>query len=148
MVVIMSVRICGHEVRWQKPIKVYTLTKASCIVLMLTTLAITPVFASHPPQDKASTGVATPCLPLEKSGMSAPATQKVVQHRTQRSAGTPSAPALALALALGLRNIPGPMEQSGGAQARNRATVPETQQQAFLLQGDGACPYKSSSMLW
>jgi len=148
-VVTMSVKICGHRVRCEKPIKIYTLLKTSCFVLMICALAVSPVFAGERPLlqkistgNQASTGAAVPCLPLSKSGMSVPATQKTDLHRTQRSAGTPSAPALALALALGLRNVPGPVETNKAAQARNKATAPGSQQ-AFLLPGDGTCKYKT-----
>ncbi|PZQ49085.1 MAG: hypothetical protein DI551_00080 [Micavibrio aeruginosavorus] len=113
----MSVKICGHLVRWQKPIKIYTLLRAACLVLVMGALASPQSFAAEKIQTitkQSSSGVAAPCQSPrsnEISGASAPATKTAAANRTQRSAGTSSAPALALAMAFGLRSASGPLER-------------------------------------
>lgn len=75
--------------------------------------------------------------------MSAPATNNTPQHRAQRTAGTPSmSPALALAMAFGLRNVQGPVERSRHVVVRRDA--PAGKKQAFLLTGEGG--HKRTSM--
>lgn len=111
----MSVRVCGRKVRWQKPIKIHVLIRALGMAGILFAMTGMPSLAADKAQrnsyQQASTGGATPC-PLQPSRMEKDANIAPAPNRTQRSAGTPSTPALALALALGLRNVSGPMVQS------------------------------------
>ena len=124
--IIMSVRICGHELRMEKTIKPYIFFRNIAALVVLSVILITPAFAADLPSSKqqsSSSAGAIPCLPSKVS-----ATDKTVPHKTpplqaQRSAGTPS-PALMLAMALGMRNVAGPMEYA----------PPVSQRQAFVLQ--------------
>lgn len=139
----MGIKICGHKVRWQKPIKLYTFLKASCLVLMIGAIATPPASAAESIPFKASTCAAVPCPLPQEDGMSAPATNNTPQHRAQRTAGTPSmSPALALAMAFGLRNVQGPVERSRHVVVRRDA--PAGKKQAFLLTGEGG--HKRTSM--
>lgn len=68
--------------------------------------------------------------------MSAPAKGNTPQHRAQRKAGPPSmSPALALAVALGFRNVQGPVIHREQKMVRQHNT--RNEQQAFVLQDDG-----------
>jgi hypothetical protein len=91
MVGIMSVKICGHRVQCDKTIKIYTLLGRGIAVVLLCLLFTLPVFAAEkktnvPPQDIAPAAGAT--------------------------TAKPSVPALALILALGLRDVHGPIERA------------------------------------
>jgi hypothetical protein len=56
----MGIKICGHKVRWQKPIKIYTFLKALCLVMVIGGLAAQPASAADILSSKqASTGAAT-----------------------------------------------------------------------------------------
>lgn len=110
----MSIMICGHKVRWRKPIKIYTLLKTLSFLMVVNLLAITPVFASDRQAEPA---------------------------RDQRVAAAPSSvsPAMALALALGVRNVPGPMVKSEGAVKRSHlrsSSSPFKMQASILLRND------------
>lgn len=141
--VTMDIKICGHKVRWRKPIKIYTLVKASAAVLMLCVLAISPALAADPVSvysKKASTCVAIPCVPsLENGVANAPATTIKPQHKPQRTAGPSStmSPAMALAMALGVRNVRGPVEYREPVVVR-RGVSKSVAKQVSLLPGDGA----------
>ena len=130
----MGIKICGHKIRWQKPIKTYTLCKATGLVLMICALAGTPVFAAESDPSKASAGTA----------VYAPGAQIKPQDRYQRTAGTPSmSPALAIAMALGVRNVQGPIERRQAIAVRKE--YPSTiKRQAYKLPGDGT--YKKTSL--
>ena len=108
----MTVKICGREIRCNKKIiKVYTLARHACVLLVFVMLC-GPVVAAE------RDGV----LDAERCAMIAPAVGVEGPERTPlsfeipevRQAAQPAAmsPALALALALGVRNVAGPMEQS------------------------------------
>lgn len=116
--------------------------KTTCLVLMMSTFVVTPAFAADSSDQKASTGtVAT--APSSKESMSAPA-NPTPQHRTQRTAGTPSvSPALALAMALGYRSVQGPVERRPAIIVSKRAVTPNGMKQGFMLPSDGA--YKKTS---
>ncbi len=116
----MSVKICGHEVRANKVIKIYTLFKHLNLLLVLGAIAAPPSFAadqraslSNISYTTSSTAGAAPCLlPVTKSRTDAASSSaNGPQRQTQRSAGSSSpVSTLALALALGLRNAQGPVE--------------------------------------
>jgi hypothetical protein len=134
-VVTMGIKICGHQVRWQRPIKIYNLVKASCLVLMLCAVAIPPASAADLTKKQTSTGAVVSCDPVQDQCMSAPAKGNTPQHRAQRKAGPPSmSPALALAMALGFRNVQGPLVHRDQPMVRQHNP---REQQAFVLQSDG-----------
>lgn len=115
----MPVKICGHKISWHKPIKIYALFKAMsaalCLVLFL---ALSPALAADAPAaidsiERASSGGAGPCTPpLASTRMENPVSSKAAPTRDQRAAGPQFSPAMALALAFGLRNVSGPMERA------------------------------------
>lgn len=136
----MSVRVCGHRLRVRKPIKVYTLLKHAVALLVLSVILITPAYAADLPmtsgkQNSSSSAGAIPCLPSK-----VPAADKKVPLETpplqaQRSAGPPSA-AMVLAMALGVRNISGPVEHAN-------VIRPSPQHRVLSLAGD--CPSVKTS---
>lgn len=113
----MSVRICGHELRVKKTIKPYTLIKHGVSVLVLSVILITPAYAADAPALKqanvpqASSASVPPCSPTQVSGMDKTVPRSGMASQNQRTAGSPSA-AMVLAMALGLRDISGPMERA------------------------------------
>lgn len=117
----MSVKIRGHKVRWHKPIKVYTFFKSVALLAVFVALAVTPSVAAEKSAPSkniqlASSGDAVKrTAPMKRVERAIPADS--THLRIQRSAGTPSAPAMALALALGYRNISGPMERTAPPRA-------------------------------
>ena len=97
----MSVRICGHKVRCQKPIKIYTLTKHICMLLML-------VMVCGPASAGSLTDEERCAMVSPSSGIDAgskPGVRPVAES-------VELSPAHMMALALGVRNIAGPMEKS------------------------------------
>lgn len=140
----MGIKICGHKLRIEKPIKIYTLLKATSLVLVLCAVWAMPAHsAERTHKQQASTCAAVPCPLLQKSDTATPA-GVMPQQGTQRTAGTNTmSPALALAMALGYRNVQGPVERTRHVVVRD--APPVTQKQAALLRGDGGT-YKKSSM--
>lgn len=111
----MSVKICGHNVRWRKPIKIYTLLKTLTMLLAMGSVFVsTPLFAAEVTSSSAEFPVeAVPCLPLHTPRMEKNLpVQEGGFERTQRTAGTSSVPAMALIMALGLTNVQGPIERT------------------------------------
>lgn len=118
----MGIKICGHKVRWQKPIKIYTFIKALCLVMVIGAFVAQPASAADTLSSKASTGAATAASSAQEKDK-APANKLEPQHRTQRTAGSYSvSPALALAMAFGV-NVQGPVERRDGAHAPIPAKV-------------------------
>ena len=115
----MCVKICGHKVRWQKPIKFFSLIRHHlCVLVVLGLFGIVPAYAEQSAERlseiKPSSGSAMPCQPHKE--MSGTTINQIAPDRTQRAAGSPSmSPAMALALALGVRNVSGPMQKSAAA---------------------------------
>jgi len=111
----MSIKVCGREIRPNKIIKVYTIFRHLNLLLVLGALGITPVFAadlSSPCKNSSSSAGAVPCLPLNAprpDGVSPPS-HKGPPVQTQRAAGSSSLPAMALVMALGVRTVQGPVE--------------------------------------
>lgn len=132
----MRIKICGHKIRMRKPIKIFNLVKAACVALMLCALAVTPFSAPAYAADsnqKASTGAAASCDPFQDKCMTAPANADTPQHRTQRKAGSNTmSPALALAMALGFRNVQGPVEHKEKAAVRVAEPAAPTEQSLLL----------------
>lgn len=115
----MSVKICGHIIAWHRPIKIFNLFKAMPLTLCAVVFfALSPALAADTPlppdcTKQASSGGAGPCTPLlAPTRMENPVSSKTAPIRAQRAAGPQFQPAMALALALGLRNISGPMERA------------------------------------
>lgn len=96
----MSVKICGHRVQCNKTIKIYTFLGRSVTVFLLCLLFTLPVFAAEK-KGAAQLQEITPA-----AGVVPPKTEM----RTP-----PTVPAMALILALGLRNVQGPMEHASTA---------------------------------
>ncbi len=111
--------------------------RAYGFALVICALTIPPALASDiTKQGKASTGAAVATTLSSKDG-SAPATNDRPQPRAQRTAGTPSmSPALALAMALGLRNVQGPIERRQQIAVRHD-TPAAVRKQGLLLTGAG-----------
>lgn len=125
----MGIKICGHIVRMKKPIKIYTLVRASTLGLALLAIAMPHSFAaesSRVPLKSSSCDVAT-CAPLQETSTqkAAPAPTSP-RHKAQRTAGTHTAmsPALALAMALGYRNVPGPVERTPQIRVSQKISAP------------------------
>jgi hypothetical protein len=130
----MSVRICGHWLRITKTIKPYTLTKHGVALLVLSMILITPAYAADVPAHQrasipqASSASVPPCFPSKVSSMDKTVPRTGMALQNQRSAGSPSA-AMVLAMALGVRIVPGPMERAQPVQR------PSTKQ--VFLKSDG-----------
>lgn len=107
----MSVRVCGHRLRVEKTIKIYTFFRNVAALAVLSLLPVSPAFAADasPATQKASSASVSPCSPSLVSRMDQTAPRKGTLPQAQRSAGSPSA-AMMLAMALGLRNVSGPVE--------------------------------------
>ncbi len=137
----MTVRICGHRLRVRKPIKVYTLLKQTAALLVLSVILITPAYAADLPmtpgkEDSSSSAGAIPCLPSKDRLVNEKVPLKTLPLQAQRSAGPPSA-AMALAMALGVRNISGPVEHAA-------AMRPSAQRPALSL-AEGCALSKTSN---
>lgn len=128
----------------EKPIKIYTLLKTTSFLLVVCVLWAMPAQAAESINAKSSTCASAPCPLIQKSD-AATRTGVTPQQRTQRKAGTNTemSPALALAMAFGLRNVQGPVERNHHVVVRD--TPPVTKKQAVLLSGDGGS-YKKASM--
>ena len=136
----MSVRLCGHRLRVEKPIKVYNFFKNAAALFVLSVILITPAIAADLPmtsakQNSSSSAGAIPCLPSKDRLANKTVPLKTPPLQAQRSAGPPSA-AMVLAMALGVRNISGPMEHGD--------TMRTSQQRQALSLADG-CVSKTSS---
>lgn len=107
----MSVRVCGHWLRVKKTIKPYTFFKNVSALVVLTLLLVSPACAADasPASQKASSASVSPCSPSFVSSMDKAAPRKGTLPQAQRSAGSSSA-AMMLAMALGVRNVSGPVE--------------------------------------
>jgi hypothetical protein len=122
----MSVRICGHLLRVEKTIKPFTFFRNAAALLVLSVILITPVHAADN-KYQASSADRLPCLSPNTADM-----DNKAPLQAQRTAGSPSA-AMVLAMALGLRNISGPMEQA----KQTQPSAPD--RQALLTDGAKKC---------
>lgn len=100
----MSVRVCRHEVRPDKPIKIYNLIKLALCVAIISGLLLVPAFAAEEASGAAEAR-------LSPSAGSPPSQPSDAAESTQRVAESHSASAMALAMAFGLRNVSGPVEK-------------------------------------
>lgn len=144
----MDIKICGHKVRWRKPIKIYTLLKASSAILVLCLLMMSPSMAAEPSSvhaKQSSPCAAVSCIPFQENDMTnAPATKIKPQHKPRRPAGkTTMSPALAMAMTFGVRSVQGPVEHSQPVAVR-RGMSPAIAKQTRLLLSDES--RKKSSM--
>ena len=146
----MGIRICGRSVRWQKPIKIYTFVKLSAVLLLATAFVTQSAYSADlarpdSQHHEASPCAAVPCPLLQESGMAvAPASKNTPPHKAQRTAGTHSvSPALALAMALGFRNVQVPVERHEPASARTRNPPPSVKQVSLHTESGG---HKKTSM--
>ena len=96
----MSVRICGHKVRCNKLIKIYTLTKHICVLLMLVMIC--------GPAMAADVSDAERCASVVPSSGIDP----VQKPKPRSQVGEEITPAVALAIAFGMRNISGVNDKS------------------------------------
>lgn len=143
----MSLKICGHKVRWQKPIKIYTLLPKLSLVMALFMLAAPDARAAEF-SSSSSTVQALPCA-LSNAPMPAVPSDRAPLERPQRTAGPsspPMSPAMALALALGVRDIAGPVVRTERRVARTiQAPSRPLERQALILPGtDGRASTRSS----
>ena len=112
---------------------------------MIGAIVIPPATAADLTTQKASTGAAVACDPLQDQCMTAPAKENTSQYRIQRKAGPPSlSPALALAMALGFRNVQGPVERRQQVMVR-KDNPSSGAKQVFLLPHDGVSKRTSSN---
>ncbi len=109
----MSIKICGHDVRFSNPIKFYTLFKTLTLLMVLNMLVIAPSFA---------------------------------EEARRTTSNTSSVTAMALVMALGLRNVPGPVQRAAKQQPQQNSNLPSAQRQALLLPCDKGCaPARSTT---
>ncbi len=153
----MSVKICGHKISWQKPIKPYALIHTvSCVAaLLFVTVVSAPSFAAdirYTAQfTQASSGGAGPCSPPHASSrMETHVSSKTAPVRAQRAAGPQISPAMALALALGVRNVSGPLEKTVRhaplTPAAQKPAYPSMRQASLLPSCNGCVPARSNSI--
>jgi hypothetical protein len=111
----MSVRICGHQLRVKKPIKPYIFFRRIAGLFVLSLILAAPAYAADPSDKvlitKASSASVPPCFPSKASSMDKTVPRSGMASQNQRTAGSPSA-AMVLAMALGIRNVSGPMERA------------------------------------
>jgi hypothetical protein len=138
----MGIKVCGHAVRIKRPIKIYTLFKAISLVLAICAVIVPQSFAadsSRTPSKSSSCDVAS-CTPLQETSTdnAAPATNSP-PHKAQRTAGnhTVVSPALALAMALGYRNIQGPIVRTKQIAIRQAPRVNIVSQDRILPNDTG-----------
>ncbi len=104
----MLVRICGHQVRWQKPIKIYSYFRILLVagaILCVGTNGMASEQDSMTGFSASSSTTSAPCKIVKSKA----ATNHARQTQTT---GPALSPAMALALALGVRTVPGPMVHS------------------------------------
>lgn len=156
----MSVKICGHKIHWQKPIKLYSYFKITTAIfalgLVMTQAAPSAEAGqiSAPCAQQASSGGAGPCLlplhPSSSPGMDTPVSSKTAPDRAQRAAGPQISPAMALALALGVRTVSGPFEktpvQAPIRKAAQKPAYPHGPQASLLPGCDGCVPARSGGV--
>lgn len=155
----MSVKICGHRIHWQKPIKLYSYFKlttamfALAFVMIQTLPSLAADSSTVSCEQQASSGGAGPCLlPLHpsSSGMDDPVSSKTAPIRAQRAAGPQISPAMALALALGVRTVSGPFEKTSGQvpirKAAQKPAYPHRPQATLLPGCDGCVPARSNGV--
>lgn len=100
----MSVKVCGHEVRVHKTIKVYNFFKLAIMVVLLSAFCLMPALAAEEPMATDEPNIET------SAGAVTPETNDAVPVR--RTADSNSVSALALVMALGLRDVSGPVENA------------------------------------
>ncbi|MFA5592998.1 MAG: hypothetical protein WC989_06770 [Micavibrio sp.] len=114
----MPVKLCGRKLRVRKPIRVYEMTRRMTLPLML--LFAFAAFLSAP---AAAHGAEFAPPPVKPPSLMAESAESRTQTRTaiympaaenarQAVSAPSSVPALAIALALGLRNAHGPLEKT------------------------------------
>lgn len=137
----MMIKICGHRIDWQKPIKNYNIFKIVLCAVFLAIAAPATTYAADDVPAKGlaiiapSSGTVTGCdYPLKKNAQNS-------TSAGQHNAPTMS-PAYALALVLGVRNIAGPMERSPAAPKKSFATSSTSfdRRTPLLPQGKGNTP--------
>lgn len=108
----MSVNLGGCKIRSNKSVIFCSFLRGGLLFAILVVAAVT-LFAGGgdaSEQNNSSSSVsALPCY-VKKVSMVTPVHQQAAPIRTQRAAGSPSlSPAMALALALGVKTVQGPM---------------------------------------
>jgi hypothetical protein len=110
----MPIKVRGHVIRWQKPIKVYVLFRTLAIMAVIAGMTSVSARAAdqsaRPEMVEPSAGVVS-CNDFSDKKDTVSSSSKASAALNRRSAGEHSAPALALAIALGLRNASGPIER-------------------------------------
>lgn len=131
-----SIRICGHTLNWHKTIKPYTLVKMTLVLGFLSMPAHAAEtsarydLVSLTPAKQQQAPLAT-AHPQSVKAMDKSANGKA-NLRDQRSAGPSSlSPAMALAMAFGLRTAQGPMEHA------QKAVSPSTKDARRMTGMDG-----------
>lgn len=118
----MSVKICGHLIRWHKTIKIYRFWRYAAVALLLCAPIAIPAHAD-PQKDDVATRLAhtapaagNPSMPCDTGPMALNTRHErpSLSAQKKQQATTPS-PAHILALALGVRTISGPVERNRNA---------------------------------
>lgn len=115
-----TLRLCGHIIRWHKPIKIFNLLRHAAVsgifAIALAGFAALSLAGETPqPRDISKTSPVDAVRLSALSPKSGEATVGLVppaSKRLQRTAGNIPLPAMALAVALGLRNVHGPVERT------------------------------------
>lgn len=108
----MSVKICGHLIRWHKTIKIYRFWRHAAIALLLCAPLTSPAFADSQKHDIAARLANTapaaghPSMPCDMQVL-----EKHTRHAKPQQQAAALSPAHILALALGVRTISGPIER-------------------------------------
>jgi hypothetical protein len=120
-----GIRLCGYKICWHKPIKVYAIIRRSAILASAILLVAGPALPAAAAERAAATtarvsannssspvdAVRLSALSLE-SGEATVGINPPASKRLQRTAGNVPLPAMALAIALGLRTVHGPLERA------------------------------------
>lgn len=130
----MQIRICGRLVRLQKPIKLRTLTKLPhhvALVALMAILSSAPALAAAPcdaPQKK-----------IERSSQSL---------KTAKKQAADNIPAMALAMAFGMRSVHGPVQKTAPDARSAFVSHPTLQKrQAASMSREEGCVLSSSAIM-
>lgn len=138
----MTIKICGHKIDWQKPIKNYNIFKLCLCAMFL--MFVTPATSFAGDQTSQTLGAIAPSSGVPSGcdyvAKGRPHSVTNVSRHQQRGAPAMS-PAFALALALGVRNIAGPMERSPASKKEFATSSTSFDRRTPLMpQGKGDTP--------
>ncbi len=133
----MQIRICGRLVRLKKPIKLGTLAKLPhhvALVALMVILSSAPSFAAAPCD--------APDKKIERSSHSLKNTMTVKKQSAD------NIPAMALAMALGMRSVHGPVQKTAPSARSAFVSHPASQKrQAASMSRERGCVLSSSAVM-